>query len=106
MKTKEVTFDHGPIRHVMTIDEDMAIRVFYTNYEGKSAWRNIVPLPLPPTFTGPDAPYHALTWVLHVWDVDKQAVRSYALKDIYGSEPKLPLEFGTTLMDAVRAATR
>jgi hypothetical protein len=73
------------------------VRVLYTNYKGETAWRHIQPLDIPPRRTTPDDQYHPNTWVLEVWDLDKNAQRSYALKDIHkwveaGSEMYTRLE--------------
>lgn len=57
-----------------------AVRVCYTNHEGKTAWRHIIPLPVPPVF---GTAYHPDEWCIAVYDIDKGAERHYALSGIH-----------------------
>lgn len=55
------------------------IKVRYTNYRGETAVRTIVPL----KFEFGKTDYHPHDqWLVVVWDVDRNAQRLYALKDI------------------------
>ncbi len=55
------------------------IKVQYTNYRGETAVRTIVPL----SFEFGRTDYHPHEqWLVKVWDVDRNAERLYALKDI------------------------
>ena len=55
------------------------IKVRYTNYRGETAVRLIIPL----RFSFGSTEYHPHEqWLLEVWDVEKNALRVYALKDI------------------------
>ena len=55
------------------------IRRLYTNYRGETKYRNIVPLRI--EFTATD--WHPEEqWILVAHDVDKNAERGFAIKDI------------------------
>lgn len=56
------------------------IQVRYTNYRGQTEIRTIIPL----RFCFGSTEYHPEEqWLLEVWDVQKNALRTYALKDIH-----------------------
>lgn len=68
---KEVIGNHSP--------SALAITVRYKNYRGEISIRKIIPLSL--TFDSTE--YHKeKQWLLEVWDLEKLAHRTYALKDI------------------------
>jgi hypothetical protein len=75
----------------VTLYAEQELRVMYRNHEGRRGWRRVIPLPVAP-FWG-STPYHAeQQWLLRVWDLDKDAERTYAMKDIdmirsVGEEP-------------------
>jgi predicted DNA-binding transcriptional regulator YafY len=61
-----------------------AIQIDYVNWRGERAWRRIVPQRL----------YFAVVewhpgeqWILDAWDLDKDGMRSFAMKDIKSWEP-------------------
>ncbi len=55
------------------------IKVGYTNYRGETAVRTIIPI----KFYFGSTEYHPQEqWLLEVWDVERDAMRVYAAKDI------------------------
>lgn len=64
------------------IEEKKAVAVLYTNWRDETAWRIIYPLPCHPEFHSPEATYYPNEWILRVWDLEKNAERSYALSGI------------------------
>lgn len=55
------------------------IKVQYTNYKGETAIRTIIPL----KFWFGKTEYHPQEqWLLDVWDLERNALRVYTLKDI------------------------
>lgn len=55
------------------------IKVEYTNYRGEKGIRTIVPI----SFYFGSTEYHPQEqWLVKLWDVDRQAERVYALKEI------------------------
>lgn len=55
------------------------IKVRYTNYRGETAIRTIIPLRF---YVGATQYHPKEQWLLEVWDVERDALRVYALKDI------------------------
>jgi hypothetical protein len=55
------------------------IKVVYTNWRGETAVRSIVPVKV---YFGSTDYHPEEQWLLEVWDVERGAVRVYALKDI------------------------
>lgn len=55
------------------------IKVKYTNYRGETAIRLIVPIRF---FWGSNEYHTQEQWLLEVFDVERDAIRIYALKDI------------------------
>jgi hypothetical protein len=58
------------------------LKIRYKNHRGEIAMRRILPLPIPPRKMDDDSPIHPGKWVIEVWDLDKDAQRSYCLEDI------------------------
>lgn len=56
------------------------VKILYTNYKGKVAWRNIIPKRIEYTSTEHHPGYQ---WILQAFDVDKKANRSFAMLDIH-----------------------
>jgi hypothetical protein len=55
------------------------VKVKYTNYRGETAVRTIVPI----RFYFGTTEYHPEEqWLVELWDVDRGAIRIYALKEI------------------------
>ncbi len=59
----------------------------YTNWRGERSKRRIHPVTL--TF-GSNEWHKDLQWLLTAYDVDKEAVREFAMKDIHSWEPESP----------------
>ncbi len=55
------------------------IKICYTNYKGETAIRQIIPLQI---WYGSTEYHPEEQWLLEAYDVDKQASRSFSLKDI------------------------
>jgi hypothetical protein len=63
-----------------------AVRIDYTNHRGQRSSRVIVPDPA--TFRLAEVSWHpGVQWLIDALDVDKIAVRTFALKDIHRWEP-------------------
>jgi len=60
-------------------DQGKVVQIVYTNYRGETAVRRVVPEQL--VFKGSE--WHGdEQWLLEAYDLDKGALRSFALKDI------------------------
>lgn len=55
------------------------VRIKYTNYKGETHWRHITPEYI---HFGKTEFHEEPQWLLHATDVDKQAPRDFAMKDI------------------------
>jgi hypothetical protein len=84
MKFNAMLFDGSQVE----LDTDDAVSVDYTNHRGERGVRHVIPLSLPPRKMPTDHQYHPGAWVIEVWDLDRQAQRSYALKDIHSWEER------------------
>lgn len=63
----------------MKVDKKKVVKVRYKNWKGRIAVREIFPIKLWFGFTE----WHPEEqWLLKVYDMDKEAVRDYAMKDI------------------------
>ncbi|MBJ7449951.1 MAG: hypothetical protein JHC93_06285 [Parachlamydiales bacterium] len=61
------------------IDQEKAISITYTNYRKETAKRTIIPMEI--RFTNTE--WHPeIQWILFAYDIEKQAERGFALKDI------------------------
>jgi predicted DNA-binding transcriptional regulator YafY len=60
-------------------DDAKAVRIVYTNYRGETSIRRVIPVRL---WFGATEWHPAEQWLLDAFDVDKQAQRSFAVKDI------------------------
>ena len=58
---------------------DHPIKVIYTNWRNETAVRSIIPLKV---YFGATEYHTQQQWLLEVWDIEKQATRVYALKEI------------------------
>ena len=55
------------------------VRILYTNWQGKTGYRNIIPKSIEYKSTE----WHKEEqWILNAFDVDKEADRGFAIKDI------------------------
>lgn len=55
------------------------IKVLYTNWRGETAVRSIMPLKI---YFGSTEYYPKEQWLLEVFDLDRNAIRVYALQEI------------------------
>lgn len=58
---------------------DKAVTVLYTNWRGETAERIIKPIEV---YWGSTEWHSEEQWLLRVWDVERNAERCYAMKDI------------------------
>lgn len=63
----------------MNFNDNQKVKILYTNWKGVTSYRNIVPksVEFKSTEWHPEE-----QWILNAFDVDKQADRAFALKDI------------------------
>lgn len=59
--------------------EDIALKVRYKNHRGEVAERKIIPLKI---YFGEVEFHNGEQWLMDVYDLDKKAYRTYALRDI------------------------
>ncbi len=57
-----------------------AVRILYTNHRGDTAWRRIVPESIQ---WGSTDWHPEPQWLLWAFDLDRDAVRTFALRDIW-----------------------
>lgn len=57
-----------------------AVRIDYVNYRGERGLRRIVPFQL---YFGEVEWHPGEQWILDAWDLDKDAIRSFAIIDIW-----------------------
>ena len=63
----------------MDLDKKRIVKILYTNWKGETAYRNIIPVSIEFKSTK----WHKeMQWILNAFDVDKQAERGFAIKDI------------------------
>lgn len=65
-----------------------SVRIDYTNYRGERGIRTVLPGLIyfgsaPPRHPGPE-------WLMEAWDHEKEAARTFAMKDIHSWEPFRP----------------
>ena len=61
------------------VDPEKVVNILYTNWQGKTAIRHIVPIEV----KWETSEWHPEPqWILDAWDVEKDARRSFAMKDI------------------------
>lgn len=61
------------------IPSQQQVRIRYTNHRGETAVRTIIPARL--EFAA-NVWHQTPQWLLHAWDVEKDAARTFALKDV------------------------
>ncbi len=61
------------------ISREQKVRIIYTNWEGVTAIRNILPIRI---FFGSNEWHKENQWLLEALDLDKSASRTFAMKDI------------------------
>ncbi len=68
----------------MRSENEKAVRIFYTNYKGETAYRNIVPEKI---WFGSTEWHPEPQWLLDALDLEKNALRNFALKDVRDWSP-------------------
>ncbi len=63
----------------MNFEEKQKIKILYTNWKGITSYRNIVPKSI--EFKATEW-HKEEQWILNAFDIDKNADRGFALKDI------------------------
>ena len=63
----------------MNLEEKQKIKILYTNWKGKTSYRNIIPKSI--EFKSTEW-HKEEQWILNAFDIDKNADRAFALKDI------------------------
>lgn len=61
------------------MESDRSVRIVYTNYKGVTAIRRILPEKI---YFGSNEWHPAPQWLLDAIDLDKEAPRTFAIKDI------------------------
>lgn len=74
-----MTIDDVVIPETVTPETPGVVQVVYTNWEGKTAIRTILPRRL---YFGETEYHKGMQYLLECFDVEKQAIRNYAMKDI------------------------
>lgn len=67
-----------------TIEQEKCVSIVYTNYRGETATRTIVPESV---YFGSTDWHPEKQWLLRAYDVEKQAYRDFAMKDIASWKP-------------------
>ena len=61
------------------MEENKVVKILYTNWKGETSYRNIIPQ----TIEFKSTNWHKeKQWILTAFDIDKQAERGFAIKDI------------------------
>ena len=63
----------------MVFKENQNVKILYTNWQENTAYRNIIPKSM--EFKSTEW-HKEEQWILNAYDVDKQADRGFAMKDI------------------------
>ncbi|MEI6849608.1 MAG: hypothetical protein WCK29_01075 [archaeon] len=58
---------------------EVCLKVIYKNYKGEVGERRIIPMEV---YYGSNEYHKSEQWLMKVWDLDKNAFRDYALRDI------------------------
>ena len=61
------------------IPVEQEVRVVYTNWKGVTAIRNIIPVRI---YFGNNEWHSESQWLLEALDLDRKAIRTFAMKDI------------------------
>jgi len=67
------------------MEENKIVIINYTNWKGVTALRKIIPIEI---FFGATEWHKEEQWLLRAYDVDKNAERSFAIKDIKSWQAK------------------
>lgn len=63
----------------MDIENQHVVRILYTNYKNETGYRNIMPEKI---WFGATEWHREDQWLLDAFDLEKNAVRNFAMKDI------------------------
>ena len=63
----------------MSDNSEKTVQILYTNYRGETAYRNIIPEKI---WFGATEWHPQPQWLLDAFDVEKNALRNFAIKDI------------------------
>jgi len=69
---------HEEVRELL--QHEQAVRIVYTNYKGETSERTIIPRRM---WLGETQWHPGTQWLLDAFDLDKQADRSFAVRDIH-----------------------
>jgi len=61
------------------IEEEKQVKILYTNWKGKTSYRNIVPISI--EFKSTEW-HKKQQWILNAYDVEKKEERGFAINDI------------------------
>ena len=61
------------------MEKKQAVKILYTNWKGETKYRNIIPINV--EFKSTEW-HKEEQWILNAFDIDKQANRGFAIKDI------------------------
>jgi predicted DNA-binding transcriptional regulator YafY len=73
------------------VDDQAVVEIVYTNYRGATDRRRILPSRL---WFGCTEWHPQPQWLLDAWDLDKRALRSFALCDIAGWHARIEARHG------------
>ena len=73
------------------MEENKIVIINYTNWKGVTALRKIIPIEM---FFGSTEWHKEEQWLLKAYDIDKNAERSFALKDIKSWQVEFELTKG------------
>jgi predicted DNA-binding transcriptional regulator YafY len=62
-------------------DGDRAVQLDYTNWKGERRWRRVLPQSL---WYGTTSYHPTPQWFIRAVDLEKNAVRDFAVKDLHG----------------------
>ncbi len=63
----------------MKFQEQERVKICYTNYKGETSIRDIIPIKI---WFGKTEWHPETGWLMDAYDIEKQADRSFAMKDI------------------------
>lgn len=64
----------------MSESQESVLRIFYRNYKGERGWRHLVQMTAP--YWGSNEWYPSEQWLMDAFDLDKNAIRTFALNRI------------------------
>lgn len=67
-----------PGKETLTVDNRKPLKMLYTNWKGETEIRTVKPIQV---YYG-STEWHEEQWIMEVYDLDKEARRHFAMKDI------------------------